>query len=59
MGQVVNQIDQANRRCVTPPPNVAKLQPFHGLAHVVEDVFTARLNPGLLAIAFFLLAAQG
>ena len=67
-GQVVDQVDQANRRRVAPPPNGAQVESFHGLAQVAKDVFDARANPGLLAVAFspirrlraggFLLVAQ-
>ena len=68
-GQVVDQVDQANRRRVAPPPNVAQVESFHGLTHEAKDGLDPRTNPGLLAVAFspirrlraggFLLVAQG
>jgi len=50
-GQIVDQVDQANRRRVASLPDVAQIEPFHGLTHEAKDVFDPRPNLGLPAIA--------
>src|ERR1035437_5527918 len=57
-GEVVNQVDQANRPRVAPSPNVAQVKSFHGLAHETEDLFDPRPNLRLLPVAVFLFIGQ-
>jgi hypothetical protein len=56
-GQVAVRVDQPDGRRVAPSVHIAQVESFHRLAHEAKGVFDPRPNPGLLAIAFFLLVA--